>query len=122
MLRLSGGALAILSGTRHDPLGYDVRLEVFGTRDSVAVGLDARSPIRSLEPASDPPPRAAYRDFMDRFEPAYRDELAAFVAAVRNGGPSPCSAGGGARGAARSRSQPTARGPSGDPSRSTRST
>ena len=27
VLKLSGGALAILSGTRHDPLGYDVRLE-----------------------------------------------------------------------------------------------
>ena len=45
-----GGALAILSGTRRDPLGYDVRLEVFGTADSIAVGVDARSPLRSVEP------------------------------------------------------------------------
>jgi myo-inositol 2-dehydrogenase/D-chiro-inositol 1-dehydrogenase len=27
---------------------------------------------------------------MERFESAYRDELAAFVSTVRNGGPSPC--------------------------------
>ena len=44
VLRLDGGALAILSGTRHDPLGYDVRLEVFGTADSIAVGVDDAQP------------------------------------------------------------------------------
>src|SRR5262249_54779689 len=68
-LRLGGGAPAILSGTRHDPLGYDVRLEVFGTRDSVVAGLGPRTPLHALEPGAEVP-RAAYRDFMDRFEPA----------------------------------------------------
>ena len=82
VLRLSGGALGILSGTRHDPLGYDVRLEVFGSADSIAVGYDARSPIRSVEPGA-PQPGAGYRDFLERFAPAYEAELAAFVAAVR---------------------------------------
>jgi myo-inositol 2-dehydrogenase/D-chiro-inositol 1-dehydrogenase len=90
ILKLSGGGLVILSGTRRDPLGYDVRLEVFGTGDSIMVGQDARSPIRSVEPEAKPP-RAAYRDFWDRFEPAYRNELAAFVETVRTGAPSPCS-------------------------------
>ena len=46
---MSGGTLAILTGARHDPRGYDVRLEAFGTSDSIAVGLDARMPLRSLE-------------------------------------------------------------------------
>ena len=90
ILHLSGGGLVIVSGTRRDPLGYDVRLEVFGTGDSIVVGQDARSPIRSVEPAAKPP-GAAYRDFWDRFEPAYRNELAAFVETVRTGAPSPCS-------------------------------
>jgi myo-inositol 2-dehydrogenase/D-chiro-inositol 1-dehydrogenase len=90
VLQLSGGGLVILSGTRSDPLGYDVRLEVFGTRDSIAVGLDARSPLRSVEPAVNAPTRA-YRDFWDRFESAYRAELAAFVETVRTNAPSPCS-------------------------------
>jgi myo-inositol 2-dehydrogenase/D-chiro-inositol 1-dehydrogenase len=36
------------------------------------------------------PPGAAYRDFWDRFERAYRSELAAFVETVRTGGPSLC--------------------------------
>jgi myo-inositol 2-dehydrogenase / D-chiro-inositol 1-dehydrogenase len=91
ILKLSGGGLVILSGTRRDPLGYDVRLEVFGTADSIAVGQSPRSPIRSVEPDSGPPPPDAYRDFWDRFKPAYRKELAAFVATVRTGGPSLCS-------------------------------
>jgi len=89
VLRLESGALAILSGTRHDPLGYDVRLEVFGTRDSITAGLDARSPLRSAERGVQ---RGAqgYRDFWDRFEAAYRQELAAFVDTVRRGAPSHC--------------------------------
>jgi myo-inositol 2-dehydrogenase / D-chiro-inositol 1-dehydrogenase len=91
ILRLSGGGLVLVSGTRRDPLGYDVRLEVFGTGDSIVVGQDARSPIRSVEPDAPGSPPAAYRDFWDRFESAYRQELAAFVETVRTGAPSPCS-------------------------------
>ena len=89
-LRLSGGTLAVLTGTRHDPRGYDVRLEVFGSRDSIAVGLDARSPLRSVEPGA-PVPGPGYAGFLERFESAYRDELGAFVSAVLDGGPSPCT-------------------------------
>jgi len=84
VLQLSGGGLVILSGTRRNPLGYDVRLEVFGTKDSLAVGLDDRTPLRGQA-------SPAYRDFWDRFEPAYRAELTAFVEAVRTNGQSPCS-------------------------------
>jgi myo-inositol 2-dehydrogenase/D-chiro-inositol 1-dehydrogenase len=91
VLHLSGGGLVIVSGTRRDPLGYDVRLEVFGTGDSIAVGQDDRTPLRSAEPGAGSAPAAAYRDFWDRFEPAYRKELAAFVETVRTGAPSPCS-------------------------------
>jgi myo-inositol 2-dehydrogenase/D-chiro-inositol 1-dehydrogenase len=90
ILHLSGGGLVLVSGTRRDPLGYDVRLEVFGTGDSVVVGDDARSPLRSVEPGAEPRSDSRYRDFWDRFEPAYRNELAAFVEAVRTGSPSPC--------------------------------
>jgi len=90
VLRLTGGVLAVLTGTRHDPLGYDVRLEVFGTGDSVAVGLDRRAPLRSLE-RDVPYAGRGYRDFVDRFEAAYRAELETFVDTVRSGGESACS-------------------------------
>ena len=91
VLRLAGGALAVVTGTRHDPLGYDVRLEVFGTGDSIAVGLDQRSPLRSVEPGAPASDGNGYANFMERFEPAYRGELESFVTTVRDGGPSPCS-------------------------------
>jgi myo-inositol 2-dehydrogenase/D-chiro-inositol 1-dehydrogenase len=90
VLRLTGGVLAVLTGTRHDPLGYDVRLEVFGTGDSVAVGLDRRAPLRSAERGV-PYPGSGYRDFVDRFEAAYRAELETFVETVRLGGESACT-------------------------------
>lgn len=91
VLRLSGGALAILSGSRHDPLGYDVRLEVFGTADSIAVGLDSRSPLRSVEPGAPRPGPGCYGSFLERFEAAYRRELASFVESVQSQSESPCT-------------------------------
>ena len=91
VLRLSGGTLAVITGTRHDPLGYDVRLEIFGTADSIAVGVDARSPLRSVEPGAAAPGSPGYAGFLERFEPAYRNELETFVSTVRDGGPSACT-------------------------------
>ncbi len=49
-LRLSEGSFGILSVTRHDPLGYDIRMELLGSGDSVVVGWDDRLPLRSVEP------------------------------------------------------------------------
>ncbi|MCH8818265.1 MAG: Gfo/Idh/MocA family oxidoreductase [Chloroflexi bacterium] len=81
--RLSGGGLAIFSGTRHDPRGYDVRLELFGSKDSVMAGMDARSPIRGLGRSSQKETGMdtgdEYPDFMTRFEAAYRAELSDFI-------------------------------------------
>jgi myo-inositol 2-dehydrogenase / D-chiro-inositol 1-dehydrogenase len=90
VLRLDDGTLAIVSGTRHDPLGYDVRLEVFGTKDSIAVGVDDRSAYRSVEPGV-PPNKPGHANFMERFAAAYRAELETFVECVRDGKPSPCT-------------------------------
>jgi len=91
VLRLEGGVLGVLTASRNDPLGYDVRMEVFGLRDSVAVGWNDRIPLRSIEPGVDAPSGPAFRDFMERFEPAYRAELQGFLEAVRDGGDSPCT-------------------------------
>jgi myo-inositol 2-dehydrogenase / D-chiro-inositol 1-dehydrogenase len=90
VLRFSGGLLGVVSGTRHDPLGYDIRLELFGSRDSIAVGLDERTPLRSVEPDVAAPGVPGYRDFTERFAVAYQAELQAFLEAVRDGLPSPC--------------------------------
>jgi myo-inositol 2-dehydrogenase/D-chiro-inositol 1-dehydrogenase len=90
LLRFEGGLLGVASATRNDPRGYDVRMELFGLRDSVAVGWDDRTPLRSLEPGVPPPGNAGYEDFLHRFEPAYRAELRAFLTALRAGAESPC--------------------------------
>jgi len=91
VLRFEGGALGIVSGARNDPRGYDVRMEVFGLRDSVTVGWTSRFPMRSIEPGVAPPTEPGYRNFLDRFEPAYRAELQGFLAAVRDRTESPCT-------------------------------
>jgi myo-inositol 2-dehydrogenase/D-chiro-inositol 1-dehydrogenase len=93
VLRYEGGILGALTATRNDPRGYDVRMELFGLRDSIAVGWDARTPLRSVEAGVDAPRQPGYRDFLDRFAAAYRAELDGFLAAVQQGAESPCPAG-----------------------------
>jgi myo-inositol 2-dehydrogenase/D-chiro-inositol 1-dehydrogenase len=91
LLRLSGGTFGVMSVTRHDPLGYDIRMELIGSEDSVAVGVDARTPLRSLEPGV-PPPSDPYPDFQNRFQEAYRAEMAAFIEVAAGRRESPCTA------------------------------
>ncbi len=91
-LRLSGGTRAILSVTRHDPLGYDIRTELFGSGDSVSIGLGPRTPMRSLEPDVPPPAGPAWAMFIDRFRDAYEAELRAFLRVARGEEESACTA------------------------------
>jgi myo-inositol 2-dehydrogenase/D-chiro-inositol 1-dehydrogenase len=91
-LRLSGGTRAILSATRHDPLGYDIRTELFGSGDSVSIGLGPRTPLRSLEPGVAPPAGPAWSQFIDRFQLAYADEVRAFLRVARGEEESACTA------------------------------
>lgn len=90
VLRLRDGALAILSGTRHDPRGYDVRMELFGALDSVVVGSDGRTPLRSVEPGVAAPAEPAYPHFLDRFAAAYQAELAHFIELAQGRAENPC--------------------------------
>jgi myo-inositol 2-dehydrogenase / D-chiro-inositol 1-dehydrogenase len=90
--RLANGAFAVLSVARHDPLGYDIRTELFGSKDSVSVGLGPRTPLRSVEPGVPGPAGPVWQNFLVRFEDAYRDELAAFLRVARGELTSPCTA------------------------------
>ncbi|HEV8675819.1 MAG TPA: Gfo/Idh/MocA family oxidoreductase [Methylomirabilota bacterium] len=90
-LRMSDGVLAVLTVARHDPLGYDIRTEIFGSRDSVTVGLGPHTPLRSLEPGVPPPAGPPWQNFLVRFEGAYRAELGEFVRVARGEIPSPCT-------------------------------
>lgn len=91
ILTLADGTLGLLGQTRQDPLGYDIRMEVMGSKDAVAVGVDGRTPLRSLEPAAVPLPGPAWSTFLTRFETAYTAEILAFVAVARGEIASPCT-------------------------------
>jgi myo-inositol 2-dehydrogenase/D-chiro-inositol 1-dehydrogenase len=91
-MRLSGGTRAILSAARHDPLGYDIRTELFGSGNSVSVGLGPRTPMRSTEPGVPPPAGPPWEQFMDRFHDAYEEELRAFLRVARGEEASACTA------------------------------
>lgn len=91
-LRLASGAFAVLTVARHDPLGYDIRTELFGSKDSVSVGLGPKTPIRSVEPGVPPPAGPAWQNFLIRFEDAYRAEFGAFVRVARGEMASACTA------------------------------
>jgi myo-inositol 2-dehydrogenase / D-chiro-inositol 1-dehydrogenase len=91
-LRMIDGPFVTLTSARHDPLGYDIRAELFGSADSVSVGLGPRTPLRSVEPGVPPPGGPAWADFVDRFNAAYAAEFAAFIGVARGDVPSPCTA------------------------------
>ena len=91
LLTLDDGTQAVVSNTRYNGRGYDVRLEVHGSADSIAAGLDDRLPLRSVEPGVTFPAGPPHRFFMDRFLEAYRRELAAFTEVVAGVRESPCT-------------------------------
>jgi myo-inositol 2-dehydrogenase/D-chiro-inositol 1-dehydrogenase len=78
ILQLSGGTIGQISGLRHDPIGYDVRLEAYGSQLALAAGWSERTPIVSTETGV-PPPEDPIVTFWDRFDFAYRAELEAFL-------------------------------------------
>lgn len=91
ILTLDDDTLAVVSNTRFNGRGYDVRLELHGTADSIAAGLDEKLPLRSAEPGVTFPGGPPHRFFMDRFATAYRRELVAFTEMVAGVRESPCT-------------------------------
>jgi myo-inositol 2-dehydrogenase / D-chiro-inositol 1-dehydrogenase len=90
LLTMSDGTPVLLSGTRHGPHGYDFRAELFGSGDSVAVGLGPRTPIRSLDPDGPGLPEHPWRGFLDRFGAAFEAELDAWLEVVAGERANPC--------------------------------
>lgn len=91
ILTLDDGTLGVVSNTRYNGRGYDVRLEVHGSADSIAAGLEDGLPLRSAEPGTTFPAGPPHTFFMDRFAEAYRQELAAFTEVVAGARESPCT-------------------------------
>jgi myo-inositol 2-dehydrogenase/D-chiro-inositol 1-dehydrogenase len=92
VLRLDSGALVVVTAGRHDPRGYDVRTELFGSLDAISVGLGPRQVIRSVEPGVPEPEGPPWPSFQVRFAEAYRDEIIGFLDVARGLAESPCTA------------------------------
>lgn len=90
LLTLDDGTLVTSTATRCNGAGYDVRMELAGERDQLAVGLDDRTPVTSAEPAGPGAPAKPWPGFLERFAPAYEAELDAFVRLVRGEAANPC--------------------------------
>ena len=91
ILTLESGTLAVVSNSRYNARGHDVRLELHGSADSIAAGIDPRWPIRSTEPGVAFPDGKPHYFFMDRFADAFRKELTAFTDVVAGKVDSPCT-------------------------------
>jgi myo-inositol 2-dehydrogenase / D-chiro-inositol 1-dehydrogenase len=91
VLTLDDGTIAVISNSRHNARGYDVRLELHGMKDGIAVRLEDKLPLRSVEPGTAFPAGTPHHFFMDRFAGAYRAELTAFTDVVAGRNPSPCT-------------------------------
>jgi myo-inositol 2-dehydrogenase/D-chiro-inositol 1-dehydrogenase len=79
VLTMTGGELVLLAGTREDGRGEDVRIEAVGSKDSAAAGLNARTPLRLLDPIGVESGHPPYADWIDRFSGAYAAEMEHFL-------------------------------------------
>ena len=91
LLTLDDDTIVVVSATRYNGGGHDVRMEALGSKGAMAVGLDHSLALRSAEEGVDFPTGPQHWSFMERFLPAYRAELVAFADVARGSRPSPCT-------------------------------
>jgi myo-inositol 2-dehydrogenase/D-chiro-inositol 1-dehydrogenase len=85
------GTVGVVSSTRYNGQGYDVRLELHGSEGSISAGLDDGLPFRSADPDLAFPAGPAHSFFMDRFATAFQTELSTFLAVAAGRQASPCT-------------------------------
>lgn len=91
VLTLDDDTLVLMSTTRYNGGGHDVRMEVMGERGTIGVGLDDSLAMTSAEAGVDFPRGPQKWSFMERFLPAYQAELTAFFEVAAGRAESPCT-------------------------------
>jgi myo-inositol 2-dehydrogenase / D-chiro-inositol 1-dehydrogenase len=91
LVTFDDGTVGTVSATRYNGAGHDVRLEIQGSRRSLMVGLDDKTAMVSAEPGVTFPSGGPHRTFAERFDQAYRSEMAAFVELVLGQRDNPCT-------------------------------
>lgn len=88
MLRTASGKQAIITNSRRATYGYDQRIEVLGSGGMVSARNMAEANIELANgDGFGTPPLLNF--FMTRYVAAYENEIAAFVASVADGAPTP---------------------------------
>ncbi|MEZ2389410.1 Gfo/Idh/MocA family oxidoreductase [bacterium RCC_150] len=85
------GTVGTVSASRYNGAGHDVRLEIQGSAGSLTVGLDDKMAMVSAEPGVAFPSGESHKTFAERFDQAYRSEMAAFVELVLGRRDNPCT-------------------------------
>ena len=88
-LTTESGVQVAITGTRHNPVGHDVRFEVFGSKDSISVGLNLKTPIHDIE-GEIGFNEIRYTGFIERFRQAFTEESLAFIKFVQGKTANPC--------------------------------
>ena len=85
-LTTASGRMAQIVACRRGPMGYDQRLEALCSHEVLTVGNQPQSTliVTDASGSRSAPPQ---NYFIERFAQAYRDEMAAFVALIRDGTP-----------------------------------
>ena len=88
ILKTKGGRQAIITNSRRATYGYDQRIEVLGSKGMVSAANTHESTVEFAgEGGFTRAPLLNF--FMQRYAQAYRNEIAAFVAAVADGAKTP---------------------------------
>jgi myo-inositol 2-dehydrogenase/D-chiro-inositol 1-dehydrogenase len=94
VLTMTSGLPVVVSLAWHNGAGHDVRSEITGAHDTLAVGYDTRAALTTVgAPAhhdSGPPRLPRYEDFVDRFTDALTTQTTTFVDLVSGESPNPC--------------------------------
>jgi myo-inositol 2-dehydrogenase/D-chiro-inositol 1-dehydrogenase len=85
------GTVGSVSASRYNGAGHDVRLEIQGSSRSVMVGLDDKTALASAEAGITFPAGEPHKTFAERFDQAYRSEMAAFVELILGERENPCT-------------------------------
>ena len=88
-LTTTSGVQVAITGTRHNPVGHDVRIEIFGSKDSLAIGLNRKTPIHDIEGEMNFDP-VRYKGFIERFREAFAKESQAFHQLTKGEISNPC--------------------------------
>jgi myo-inositol 2-dehydrogenase/D-chiro-inositol 1-dehydrogenase len=87
VLRGASGALCSITNSRRAVFGHDQRLEAFGALGMLGAGNQLPTSVRFSGAGRTEVAPSYHHFFLDRYTPAYRAEMDAFVTGVEQGGP-----------------------------------